>query len=117
MDEFTVGYIRRRTKRPAKHVHCYICHAHPAITECHHLYPVKDVANDLSIQDQSLLLTVWLCPNCHRYYHAVEDGKITLHELIEFVGLGNAIRLHSLMEETKQDIQKYKAQSAEVHHD
>ena len=56
---------------------CYICDMHREITQAHHVYPLSSAKYLLgllrSIKEPPI---VWLCPNCHKYYHLYSTGKL-----------------------------------------
>ena len=69
---------------------CAICGKHNSITECHHLISVKtltDLINDYGLPLESLRTPiVWLCPNCHAYFHKCGDLEDCL---TKYIGIGS----------------------------
>lgn len=58
---------------------CFICGKHAEITQCHHAYPLSSAKYLLlllgSIKEPPF---IWLCPNCHAYYHLYSVGKLAM---------------------------------------
>lgn len=65
---------RLRNKAKGEKQPCYICGKHGLIAERHHIIPVAELALYIHRSQLSKVnyLTVWLCPNHHAYWHALE---------------------------------------------
>lgn len=64
---------KRRTERRC----CWVCWKHEKITEVHHVISVEETA-DLILSEgykNYPILTVWLCPNHHAYWHLLERAS------------------------------------------
>ncbi len=84
--------IRRESKRQAKDRRpCVICEKHPLITELHHIIEVAWIANELYLAGGGNyhMLNVWMCPNCHAYWHKFSRSKIKEKGLIA-IGMTDA---------------------------
>ena len=74
--------IRRQCATHKEREPCFICGEHRAITEAHHVLPLKDVAallESCGILDEPSV--VWLCPNCHTYVHELKRGRLPHNSL------------------------------------
>jgi len=71
-----------RQKAKGERRACYICMKHRAITEQHHLNPIKNANNDLEKFGEYESTLIWLCPNHHKLMHF--SDKYDFYGKIEF---------------------------------
>ena len=59
---------------------CYICGSFKAITHCHHVVPVSEVANWCIKHDFDAWIFpsvfIWLCPNHHTILHRIRKNNL-----------------------------------------
>ena len=70
MNELKAKEIRKSRKKQNREP-CVVCGKHRAITQEHHVIPLKKCADILN-RNIALRIDaplVWLCPNCHAYVH------------------------------------------------
>lgn len=101
--------IRKTTKRPTERIPCYICNGFSLITECHHLFPVNKAAIEIDNTGKTLIHVVWLCPNCHSYWHKLEHLKTKSKRIALFREMGKAISdgILTLLDESNQARSRY----------
>ena len=56
---------------------CFICEKHKFISELHHLKTLKQCIDELNNSKQVTSRVVFLCPNCHSYFHKLLYHKIS----------------------------------------
>lgn len=89
---------------------CFVCGKHKAITEIHHVCPISefvDLLNNDHIEIQDIQThVVWLCPNCHAYFHKLHHKglKNTENVLMSMVKAGYTESQYNLMTETLENI-------------
>lgn len=78
MKQLTTNDLRKQCGKHKNRRECFICGKHAKITQAHHAYPLSSAKYFLyllgTIKEPP---TVWLCPNCHAYYHLYSAGKLT----------------------------------------
>jgi len=92
--ELTSSYLPRQCKKQKYRQPCFICGKYQAITEAHHVLPLKEAAHILNrvggaIPEPPI---VWLCPNCHTNVHqnmAMASSPALLRRYFEILEMRN----------------------------
>ena len=60
--------VKRSEQQP-----CFVCGKHKSITHAHHVLPLNECVAYMDLLDTSTIECpiIWLCPNCHSYYHKI----------------------------------------------
>jgi hypothetical protein len=85
---------------------CHVCKRYAVITEKHHLISVSEVVNvwvdlkvDLNELNRLLLPTIWLCPNHHTMFHAMDTAdEKRRFEIVMGTSLEEGIAIKDLFE-------------------
>lgn len=103
--------IRRTTKaKKKKRQPCAICGKHLFITELHHLISVSELAEMLCRNGSEFypLVTVWLCPNHHVYWHRLRSAKTKLDRAAILLALGKyAPAMRELEKQMYESLKRY----------
>ncbi len=84
MNELATLEIRAsdlRKKNNYAREQCSICNKHKEIAELHHVVPLKKCAELLNSGEKEIISPrIWLCPNCHAYFHKLLYSEFTKNE-------------------------------------